>query len=348
MLGIDLGRLRQRLGLLQRRLEGLERGSPASISNTVPHATESSWISDGVQNDSALVTREADRRIQVGCVLAAMKNVLSGRRPDFDSLEIVANSLVDDVDRRGAFVMAVAPTDDSATNRASAALELGRLTAFLLRNDERLAASNVPIIVAAVLCDSPLLESIGLDEAVARERRVGHGEIAARLLERSAYFSKNVLNSIAQHHARLDGSDRPQKKKSEFGPEARLLTVAAAYLEHRWPRPDENPVDPRRALRETLLEAESGKLDLAVAFRLLDVSFFPPATLVELSGGEWAEVLATQKIGTDLGLASLPIVRLVRDAKGSRIDECLVWNLAQRPGCRVVRTLSRSEIARAA
>jgi hypothetical protein len=347
MLGLDLGRLRQRLGLLQRRLEGLERGAPASVSNTVPHATESAWSSPPI-DDAVPDHRDADLRIQAGCILAAQRNVLAGKRPDFESLEIVAKSLIADVDRRNGFVLASVPTADAPLNRAFASLELGRLTAFLLAFDEKLQASRMPLIVAALLADSPLLESIGLDDSVARERWFGHGEVAAKLLEKSDWFSKNVLDAVGNHHATLDGADRRRKATRPINVESRLLAVSGAYLEHRWPRPDAEPADPRRALREVLVEAESGKLDLAIAFRLLDVSFYPAATLVELSGGEWAEVVATQRIGSDLELASLPIVRLLRDGRGARIAEPIFWNLAQRQGSRVVRTLSSKELARAA
>jgi len=150
------------------------------------------------------------------------------------------------------------------------------------------------------------------------------------------------------NRSRLDGSGTPPVKGHDHSTETRLLCVAAAYMDHRWPNPDFELADPRRALREVLIEAESGKLDLALAFRLLDVSFYPLGTLVELSGGEWAEVVATQRIASDLELASLPIVRVLRDSEGGHVGEPIFWNLAQRKGCRVVRVLPSASRAKAA
>jgi hypothetical protein len=278
-----------------------------------------------------------------------MQRELLGRRPfEWDRLEDIARSLLDDVERRGGFVMAPKPTDDAAFNSAQHSLEFGRLTAFLAAGDDRLRSSAVPLVGAALLADAPLLNVIGLDAAVAREQSLNHGEEAAKLLRKADWFSPTVVEAITNHHARLDGSGRPKIKSQDFSAETRLLTVAAAYLEQRWPRPNGRLVDPRRALREVLLEAESAKLDIAIAMRLLDVSFYPIGTRVELSGGEWAEVVATQRITSDLELASLPMVRLLRDAEGRPVAEPIYWNLAQRKTCRVVRTLDDSESFRAA
>jgi hypothetical protein len=343
MLGIDLGRLRQRLGLLQRRLEGLERGAPPSVSNTVPHATETSLaLSIAASAGSPATRADAECVAQVEAILTAQRTLLKGRRPDVASLEEIARSLVADVERRGGLLMAPVPTSDPAFNRARHSLEFGRATAFLAVRDERLQSTAVPLIAASLLADATLLNMIGLEETVAREQAIEHGEEAARLLHRTGSLAPSLVEAVAYHHARLDGSGAPSVRSQDFSAEARLLTVAAAYLDQRWPRTNDRLADPRRALREVLLEAESAKLDLSVAFRLLDVSFYPMGTVVELSGGETAEVVATQRITSDLELASLPIVRLLRDSDGAGVDEPIYWNLAQRPGSRIVRTVSRA------
>lgn len=350
MLGIDLGRLRQRLGLLQRRLDGLERGAPASISNTVPHATESAWnsVRPALQDDSFAQKNDEVNRDHIRRILSAQRDLLKGKRPDVDGLLAVAQSLIADIEWRGGLATTVSPTTDSEINRAMFSLELGRVVAFLTGTDEKLQGTAPSLIAASLVADTQLLETMGLPEAVAREQSAAHGEFAAQLIEKTGKFTKNVVDAIAFHHARLDGSGLPPVKGNDHTTETRLLSVAAAYMDHRWPRPDFELADPRRALREVLIEAESGKLDLALAFRLLDVSFYPLGTLVELSGGEWAEVVATQRIASDLELASLPVVRVLRDSDGGQIAEPIFWNLAQRKGCRVVRVLPSASRARAA
>jgi hypothetical protein len=345
MLGIDLGRLRQRLGLLQRRLEGLERGAPASISNTVPHATEAAWRSIESTEIKHSDTASGDRQLEhARNILAAQRDLLKGKRPDIDGLEAISRFLIEDLEWHGGLTSAPTPTDDPALNRARFSLELGRVVAFLALAEERVQSTMTMLVAAALLADAKLLEMIGLADTVAREQSASHGEEAARQIEKIGRFPKNVVQAVARHHARLDGSGTPAIRAVDQTVETRLLAVAAAYLEQRWPKPDSPPVDSRRALREVLIEAESGELDLTITFRLLDVSFYPKGTLVELSGGEWAEVVATQKIVSDLELASLPIVRIFRDSEGRRVNEPIFWNLAQKKGCRVVRTLPASSL----
>jgi hypothetical protein len=270
--------------------------------------------------------------------LTAQRDLLKGKRPDVDALESVARSLIDDVKRHGGLFLRPAPSNDAEMNRARFSLELGRVVAFLSVSDEKLQSST-SLVAASLVADAHWLEMIGLPDAVAREQSASHGESAARHLERTGRFAKAVVKAVAHHHGRLDGSGIPPIRAGDHAAETRLLAVAAAYLDQRWPNPDAPLLDSRRALREVLIEAESGKLDLTVAFRLLDVSFYPLGTLVELSGGEQAEVVATQRIVSDIELASLPIVRIVRDSEGRRVAEPIYWNLAQKKGCRVVRTL---------
>ena len=86
-------------------------------------------------------------------------------------------------------------------------------------------------------------------------------------------------------------------------------------------------------------------LDPEMAFRLLELGFHPLGTLVELAGGEWAEVIATHRIAGDATLASLPIVRLRRLANGTFCSGFVAWNLAQCPAARIARALTSEEAA---
>ena len=97
------------------------------------------------------------------------------------------------------------------------------------------------LIAASLLADAKLLEMIGLADAVAREQSASHGDDAARQIEKIGRFPKNLVQAVAQHHARLDGSGTPSDSAVDQTVETRLLAVAAAYLEQRWPKPDSPP-----------------------------------------------------------------------------------------------------------
>jgi hypothetical protein len=411
MLGVDFGKLRQRLGLLERRLEAWQRGEPTSVSDTltpVRHAAESAlerpsgpshpnareWSAAfqefgrrlieagdrdpqtsaltelgvflshpttepadqrrlragveallevvGLQTEIAVedARRQTRRRASVDLVLASFQDVLANRRPSIEALETLADELLNE-SVAGPIELDFAPDESASRNLALQTLATAKLAAFLAAREP--AGARTPrMLVAVLLMDAPLLDALGLPESAAEERRRTHGRDAAQLLAHLGLFDVTLLAAVERHHAPLTA---PVKSKGgqESSPIQRLLAVAAAYVDNRWKSPDRAPGDPRQALRAVLLDAERGALDLDVALRLLEIGFFPLGTLVELATGEWAEVVATHRVGADLGVAALPVVRIRRTAGGDKPIRPEYRNLALLPGARIVRELEPSE-----
>src|SRR5437667_255823 len=72
----------------------------------------------------------------------------------------------------------------------------------------------------------------------------------------------------------------------------------------------------RTALTDTLLLADKGALDRNFAERLLQLSFYPVGSVVELADGAIALVVAAGTGKQDLTAPSRPVVALLTDSQG--------------------------------
>jgi len=92
------------------------------------------------------------------------------------------------------------------------------------------------------------------------------------------------------------------------------------------PRAHRPALDTRTALTETLLLADNGGLDRTEVERLLQLSFYPVGSAVELADGSLAVVVATHPYdGTDtrstpLDAPARPVVAVLTDAQGQLLS----------------------------
>jgi HD-GYP domain-containing protein (c-di-GMP phosphodiesterase class II) len=149
-----------------------------------------------------------------------------------------------------------------------------------------------------------------------------------------------LAESIAGHHERLDGSGYPAGLTGmAIAPGARLLAIADVYAALATARPHRPAVDPRSALTDTLMMAEHGSLDRAAAERLLLLAFYPVGTVVELSDGSVARVIAVHSPRADVHAPSRPVVQLLADGRGRTLHNPETLDLNQCEGRAVVRAL---------
>jgi HD-GYP domain-containing protein (c-di-GMP phosphodiesterase class II) len=103
----------------------------------------------------------------------------------------------------------------------------------------------------------------------------------------------DVEDAIAQHHERLDGTGYPHHFRGDaITPLARQLAVADCYAALCQTRPHRPPHSPRTATHLLLQEARAARLDDAAVLSLLPWGIAPPGTIVELSDGLLARVVA--------------------------------------------------------
>lgn len=117
--------------------------------------------------------------------------------------------------------------------------------------------------------------------------------LAERLRSHLRADEFDIAQAIAQHHERMDGSGYPNKLKGEELLElGKLLAVADSYAALCQPRPHRPAYTTRQAVRLVLQEAQLGRLDEHAAIKLLPWGTAPEGSLVELSDGTQAKIVA--------------------------------------------------------
>lgn len=112
----------------------------------------------------------------------------------------------------------------------------------------------------------------------------------------AAGIAPEVWMGIAQHHERLDGSGYPQGLRGDaIGLWGRMGAIADSFAALTTPRPYANPSPPQDALMN-LYEWVGTSFDEALVEQFVQaVGVFPVGSLVELSTGEVAVVIAQSR-----------------------------------------------------
>ena len=193
-------------------------------------------------------------------------------------------------------------------------------------------------VPAEVLAQPGPLDDAGR-RAVEVHARAG-AEMVRRLLPEAAWLAE----AAAAHHERLDGTGYPGGlREVQVSSLARLLAVCDTYAALCCPRPYRPARDTRTALTDTLLLAESGALDRGHAERLLQLSFYPVGSAVELADGSVGVVVATHLGRRDLNTPARPVVALLTDAQGQPLAAPLHLDLAECESHSIVRSLAPAE-----
>src|SRR5262249_52141753 len=138
----------------------------------------------------------------------------------------------------------------------------------------------------------------------------------AELIQRLLPGGTWLMEAISGHHERLDGTGYPLGlREGQLASLTRLLAVCDVYAALCTPRPQRGALDTRTALTDTLLLAERGFLDRYPAERLVQLSFYPIGTVVELADGAVGVVVATHTSRRDLTTPARPVVALLTDTQ---------------------------------
>ena len=189
-----------------------------------------------------------------------------------------------------------------------------------------------------VLSEAGPLDDAGR-RAIEAHTRLG-AEMVRRLLPEAAW----LVEAATAHHERLDGTGYPAGlREVQVSSLARLIAVCDTYAALCCPRPHRLARETRTALTDTLLLAESGQLDKGHAERLLQLSFYPVGSAVELADGSVGVVAATHAGRRDLNMPSRPVVALLTDSQGQPRPTVVHLDLAQVESQSIVRSLSPME-----
>lgn len=241
-----------------------------------------------------------------------------------------------------------ASPDQPARFVACHSLNVAQVAARVVRHDPDLRSRPLEVVLAALVHDvgmllvpPALLAQVQPLNDEGRRQIEGHcrtgAQVASRLLPNGSWLAE----AAAGHHERLDGTGYPDGlRELQISPLVRLLAVCDVYAALVAPRPQRTARETRTALTDTLLLAEQGKLDRAQAEHLLQLSFYPPGTVVELAEGTVAVVLAAHGTYHDLNAPARPVLALLTDRQGRPLALPRYVDLAQCEGHSIVRTLS--------
>ncbi|MBP3956600.1 HD domain-containing protein [Gemmata sp. G18] len=211
---------------------------------------------------------------------------------------------------------------------AAHALNVAQVVARIVPFDYEWAARPLAPVVAALLMDcgmvtvpSALLAKT--DPLTPDDRRVleAHPKLGAELLLwRFPNLAGPLAAAIATHHERADGTGYPGGLHgSQVPPLGRLLRVADVYAALSENRPHRPAADPRAALTEVLLMAEQRQIDRDFAEYLLNLSYYPVNTVVELTDGRTGVVVANHANRLDPRAPGRPVVAVLTDAEGAML-----------------------------
>jgi putative nucleotidyltransferase with HDIG domain len=244
-----------------------------------------------------------------------------------------------------------APAETRPRFVAAHSLTVAAVAARVARHDPEFRKDLHRVVRAALLHDAGMLhvpvEILARPAALADgERRIieAHTRVGAEMLARLSPSSAWLAETAAGHHERLDGTGYPAGLREHQMPSlTRLIAVCDVYAALAVARPHRTAFDTRTALTDTLLLAEKGLLDRYHAERLLQLSFYPVGSVVELADGAIGVVVATHLGWRDVSAPARPVLALLTDSQGRSLPSLNHLDLAQCENRSIVRALKPGE-----
>lgn len=230
-------------------------------------------------------------------------------------------------------------------------LTVAGVIARLIRHEPDLRAGPVEPVLAGLVHDVGMLRIPAaiyahpgpLDESQRRTLE-SHTRLGADAVAKVWPGAGWLADACLGHHERHDGTGYPAgMRQMQNAPLVRFLAVCDMYAALCTPRPHRPAREPRTALTDTLLLAEKGALDRNYAERLLQLSFYPVGSVVELADGSLALVIATGAGKPDLLVPSRPVIALLADEQGGWLPAPRHINLAECDDRTIVRSIGDTD-----
>ncbi|HTJ80665.1 MAG TPA: hypothetical protein VL400_03045 [Polyangiaceae bacterium] len=247
----------------------------------------------------------------------------------------VAQKLVSQNDAGARMLVTIAATPSPESDRAAILLNTAVLAVAMAAQvtDDRTLLTS--IASAALLYDTGRQRLVGYSAGDAKaERRLNQDE--EDLLPTSAMVAltalgkvhpPNVTRAVLVHEAlALRDGHVPYGGKRQPALLSRILHAARSFIEQRVPRSGALPIgiDDTIEILESQATDNTGRAIIKLLVGALGV--FPAGTMVELSTGEMAVVLATPRLPVDF---ARPPVRIMYDARAQLLSEPFDVDLAE-------------------
>jgi HD-GYP domain-containing protein (c-di-GMP phosphodiesterase class II) len=300
---------------------------------------------------AAGVARQRQEAAQVARLATILVDLEAGRAIAADSLKSLTEEIITEAGAGGPLRFAEADARDPLRFVACHSLTVARVAARVARHDPDFRTHPADAVTAALLMNVGMLRVDGavlahpgpldMDQRRAVEMHCRQG---AALLVALRNDMATAAVAATQHHERLDGTGYPDGlREAALPPVVRLLAVCDVYAAFCAARPHRPARETRTALADTLLQAEQGLLDRHYAECLLQLSFYPVGSVVELADGSVAVVAATPGPWRDLNGPARPVVAVLVDGQGEPLPRPRHLDLAQSDGPSVVRTLNAAQ-----
>jgi HD-GYP domain-containing protein (c-di-GMP phosphodiesterase class II) len=298
----------------------------------------------------------AERRSEhqrIDRLAACLRQIEAGQVKEILPLVELAEELLADAEDGAALRFLHADLTQRDRAVACHGLTVAQVVARLARSLPEFRGRQVEPVVAALVHDIGMLrvptEILSLAGPLTDEQRrtvESHCRTGADLVTPLQVDANWLSQAVLSHHERLDGTGYPDGlREAQLPGPARLLAVCDTYVALCNPRPHRPARETRTALTETLLLAEQGKLDRGFAEALLQLSFYPVGSVVEMADGSVARVVASPAAVSrrESFNPARPVVALLLDGDGQPYTAPHHLDLSQCDGRSIVRSLSPSE-----
>jgi HD-GYP domain-containing protein (c-di-GMP phosphodiesterase class II) len=206
------------------------------------------------------------------------------------------------------------------------AVALGRQLGLPRRDLRSLAIGGMLMDVGKLRVDSKLLRAarpLNKEESNQMRSHIAHG---VDILAESGIINQDVVDMVAHHHERFDGSGYPQGLAGdEIPPFARIAAIVDTYDAVTSNRSHAPAISPSNAIR-LLYKARNAEFQAELVEVFIQaVGVYPAGTIVELSSGEVGVVVSEYRTRR-----LKPKVMVVLDAKKIRLREPKMVDLLQR------------------
>ena len=275
----------------------------------------------------------------------------AGKFADIQKFVMIGEALLDDARQSAPLRFFYGSPENPARFVACHSLTTAQVMARLVTHVPEMRSDPLEPVLAALLHDAgmlsvpaPILKKPGpLDDA---QRRIveGHTRAGAEIMTRLLPAGVWLAEAAANHHERFDGTGYPNGlRELQVAPLTHLLAVCDIYAAMCAPRPYRRAFDTRTALTDTLLLAEDGKLDRFHAEKLLQLSFYPIGSIVELTDGSVGMVVATHMNRHELNIPSRPVIAILTNTDGQPLPTPRHADLAECEGISIVRNLPQPD-----
>jgi HD-GYP domain-containing protein (c-di-GMP phosphodiesterase class II) len=311
-------------------------------------------VAERVAEITAVLEGRGREAVQVESLASLLTALHAKKRLDIQSFVPLAEALLAEAQHGARLRFLDAQPEQPAYFVACHSLTVAQVVARVVRHDPDFRRQPLEPVLAALLYDAGMLSvpalilaQTGPLDDVQRRTLEGHTRLGAELMTGLLPDASWLEEAALGHHERLDGTGYPAgRTEAQLTPLTRLIAVCDVYAALCANRPHRPAFDTRTALADTLLLAEQGALDRYHAERLLQLSFYPVGSVVELADGASAVVVATHMGRYDLRSPARPVLALLTDTQGKFLSVPVHVDLAECENLSIVRTIPQAERGR--